>query len=218
MMTTATVLILTIALTATVTISNAATVVDNTLPFSIFADGPDKCDGKTLGTGTIIKLTSMGDGEFCENTIQNLETGDKLTVYTKVKITSCAAIEMGYVFLDAHVCSDSACSDCTDQDGIPVQANLIVPKFEPLPTSDTCWGVEASSTGVTVLNQFDASADPDDVDTYWKVYLENSCLKDSVTLVSDSSNADKPTESAASLATPIALATSTGFMLAASFF
>lgn len=139
-------------------------------------------------------------------------------MYTKVTLTSCAAIEMGYVFIDAHVCADSACSDCTDKDGIPVQANLMVPKFEPLPTTDTCWGVEASSTGVTVFNQFDASADPDDVDTYWKVYLENSCLKDALASSADDQALETPTESSAPVVTPMALALSSGLMLAASFF
>lgn len=220
MMTSATVIMLTAAMASTV--SNAATVMDKPLPFKIFKDNKKgQCKGTPLGSGTITSVTAMGDGKFCENTIQNSETGEKRTVFTKVDFTSCDAMEMGAVFLDAYVCADSACSVCTDQDGIPVAASLMVPKFAPLPAADSCWGIEASTTGVTVLNQFDASANADLVDEYWKVYLENSCMKETVKVEeasSDSTVAGATGVSSATVVAPVALVSAIGLTVASLLF
>ena len=184
MMITVLVTIVTMALVATV--GDAATVMDKPLPFSIYHEKTG-CEGAPLSTGVIKSVVAMDKkGTFCENTIQKLNTGDDYMVYTKIKFTSCDAISMGVVFLDAYTCSDSECTDCTDTDNIPVQANLQVPEFSPLPDSDTCWGVEATTTGITVFNQFDANADADGIDTYWKVFTENSCLRNTITVSSAS--------------------------------
>lgn len=218
MMTSATVIMLTAAMASTV--GHAVKVMDEPLPFKIYESTKNKksqCTGNPLGSGTIISVTAMGDGKFCENTVQNSETGEKRTVFTKVDFTSCDGMEMGAVFLDAYVCADSACSVCTDQDGIPVSASLMVPKFEPLPAADSCWGIEASTTGVTVLNQFDASANADYVDQYWQLYLENSCMKDTVTVgekSNDSTVAGATGSSSASVAAPMAMVSSIGLVLA----
>ena len=176
--------ILTVAIVATV--GDAATVMDKPLPFSIFHETTG-CQGRPISTGVITSVVAMDKkGTFCENTIQKLNTGDDYTVYTKIVFTSCDAMSLGMAFLDAYTCSDSDCEDCTDRDNIPVQANLQVPEFSPLPAADTCWGVEATTTGITVFNQFDAKADADSIDTYWKVFTENSCLKDTVQVSSAS--------------------------------
>jgi hypothetical protein len=183
MMFTILVAVLTAALVATV--GSAATVMDKPLPFSIF-EASSGCDGAALTTGTITSVIALGDGAFCENTDQKLNNGYEQTVYTKIVFTSCDAVPMGFVFLDAYTCADRDCTDCTDVDNTPIQANLMVPKYTPLPAADTCWGVEATTTGVTVFNQFDATADAAAIDTYWKVYTENSCLKDTVEVSSAS--------------------------------
>lgn len=198
-----TVLVSVLAIALVVTTGDAATVMNQPLPFSIFEESTE-CDGNPIGTGVITSLVAMEQDAFCEITVQNLGNGDKVTVYTKVVLTSCDAVPMmGVAFLDAFTCTDSACSDCTDVDNIPVQANLMVPKYAPLPAADTCWGVEAISTGITILNQFDSKANAENVDTYWKVYTENSCLKDTVQV------------SSASIAST-ALATTMGILLVAS--
>jgi hypothetical protein len=198
-----TVLVSVLAIALVVTTGDAATVMNQQLPFSIFEESTE-CDGNPIGTGVITSLVAMEQDAFCEITVQNLGNGDKVTVYTKVVLTSCDAVPMmGVAFLDAFTCTDSACSDCTDVDNIPVQANLMVPKYAPLPAADTCWGVEAISTGITILNQFDSKANAENVDTYWKVYTENSCLKDTVQV------------SSASIAST-ALATTMGILLMAS--
>lgn len=155
----------------------ASTVMDIPLPFSIFEEGSD-CDGKAISKGTINSVIAMEPGTFCENTIQKMDNGDEVIVYTKVVFTSCEAVEMGTVFLDAYTCTDSACSDCTDVDNIPVSANLLLPEYSPLPAADTCWGIEATSTGVTVLNKFDNKADADGIDAYWRLFTANSCMKE----------------------------------------
>ena len=217
MMTTASVIMLTAVLSATV--GNAVTTVDNPLPFKIYEDNKKgECTGTPLGQGTITSVTAMGDGMFCENTTQESETGEKRDTYTKVHLNSCdATAEMGAVFLDAYVCADSACSLCTDADGIPVSATMMIPDFEPLPAADSCWGIEAFTTGVTVLNQFDSSADSAHVDEYWQLYLDNSCMKDTVAIsvASDESEAEVP-GSSAPMAARMALASSIGLTLIAS--
>ena len=167
-------------------IVDAVTVMEEPLPFSIYPDH-SWCRGNPLTTGVITSVKALRKkGNFCENTIQKTVDGDEIAVYTKVKITSCEAVPMGYAFLDAYSCSDSACSDCTDTDNIPIQANLMLPKFTPLPDADTCWGVEATTTGMTVFNQFDSTADPDSIDAYWMVFTENSCLKETLEISSAS--------------------------------
>eukprot|EP00531_Pseudo-nitzschia_arenysensis_P013218 CAMPEP_0116125790 /NCGR_PEP_ID=MMETSP0329-20121206/5994_1 /TAXON_ID=697910 /ORGANISM="Pseudo-nitzschia arenysensis, Strain B593" /LENGTH=195 /DNA_ID=CAMNT_0003619845 /DNA_START=29 /DNA_END=616 /DNA_ORIENTATION=- len=167
-------------------VGNAATVMEAPLPFSIYPDH-SWCRGNPLTTGVITSVKALRKkGNFCENTLQLTDNGDEIPVYTKVKITSCEAVPLGYAFLDAYTCSDSECQDCTDTDNLPIQANLMLPKFTPLPESDTCWGVEAISTGMTVFNQFDPLADPDSINTYWTVFMENSCLKETVEISSAS--------------------------------
>lgn len=176
MMTTDLLSVLAIALV--VTTGDAATDMNQPLPYSIF-DGSSECDGIPITTGVITSLVAMGQDAFCENTVQGPGNGEDVTVYTKVVIDSCDAVPMkGVAFLSAYTCTDSACSDCTDVDNIPTQANLMLPKFNPLPATDTCWAVEAISTGTTILNQFDSNANADNVDAYWRIYTENSCLNE----------------------------------------
>lgn len=179
--------LLTTALVATV--GNAATVMDFPLPFSIY-EGGTGCKEMPMASGTIMSVKAMPNefGAFCESTIQNTELGDELSVHTKVIFTSCDAVELGYVFADAYTCADSFCMDCSDKDGIPVPAELILPEYKPLPSADTCWGIQATSTGVTVLNKFDEGANTAAIDTYWSVYTDNSCIKDTVTIVTDDSS------------------------------
>ena len=215
MMTSATVIMLTAAMASTV--SNAVTVMNKPLPFKIYKNNnKSECEGKPLGSGTITSVTAMGNGKFCEVTQQNSETGEKLTVFTKVDFTSCDAVEKGAVFIDAYVCADKTCSVCTDKDKIPVSASMTIPKFAPLPAADSCWGIEASTTGVTVLNQFDAAANADFVNQYWQVYLDNSCLKDTVKVVEkkEPTKEEPSTESAAYVAAPMAIVSSIGLVLA----
>ena len=174
--------ILIIAIVAAV--GNGATVMDTPLPFSIFPEF-SRCSGNPLSTGVITSVKPLRkNGNFCENTIQKTSDGNEITVFTKIKFTSCDAVPMGYAILDSFTCTDSECSDCTDTDNLPVQASLILPKFSPLPEADACWGVEATTMGTKVFNQFDAMADPESIDTYWQVYIENSCLKDTIEISS----------------------------------
>lgn len=222
MMTTATFTLLTVAFAASV--GNAATVIDQPLPFSIYADNKNSvCKGTPLGKGTISSVKAMGDGKFCENTIQKNEIGEERSVYTKVHLNSCeATADMGAVFIDAYVCADSECSLCTDADGIPVSATMMIPAFQPLPAADSCWGIEASTTGVTVLNKFDESVNADFVDEYWQLYLDNSCMKDTVTVTVDGAEVEnenetsKTPDSSAPIAAPMALVSSIGLMLVVS--
>jgi len=196
------IIVLAIFLTVMVTVGDAVMVMNDPLPFSLYSENTG-CLGNPISTGWITSVTAMGEGAFCENTIQKTENGDEIELYTKVVLTSCDPVPMGYVFLDAFTCTDSDCSDCTDAANLPVSANLMLPKFEPLPAVDTCWGVQAESTGITVFNQFDASAKKKSVQNYWKVFTDNSCLKDTIT-----------TSSASSLNTVLALFTTTATLMA----
>lgn len=215
--------LLTLALVAAT--SNAASnVMDTPIPFSIFPDGSDCGGGQKLAGGIISSVTPLAEfGHFCENTIQ-FGSGvnnnqEETTVYTKVVLTSCDAMDFGFVFLDAYTCSDAACSDCTNVDGVPVPANLIVPQFKPLPAADACWGIKADSTGVTVFNQFEAGADKIAIDTYWNVYKDNSCLKDTVVVLegdaakSVSSSSSSTTATAVAFAATMAIVATTSLVL-----
>lgn len=168
-----------LALTTLAVVSNANAIMDTPLPFSIY---PDKswCRGEPLSSGVVLSVKPLKRlGNFCENTIQKTSDGQEYTVYTKVRFASCEAVSLGFAFLDAYTCSDSECSDCTDKMQ-PVQASLMLPEFSPLPEADTCWAISASTTGTTVFNRFDKGADQDGIDAYWKVFMENSCLQDTV--------------------------------------
>lgn len=164
-------------------VSNAAAIMDTPLPFSIY---PDKswCRGEPLSSGIVLSVTPLKRlGNFCESSIQKTPDGQEITVYTKVRFASCEAVSLGFAFLDTYSCADSECTDCSDKTR-PVQASLMLPKFSPLPEAETCWAISASTTGVTVFNQFDKGADPDGIDSYWKVFMENSCLQETVEITS----------------------------------
>lgn len=192
------------------TVANAATTIDDPLPYGIY-EGATECNGDPIETGTISSVTAMDeDGTFCENTIHHSKDGLASTeVYTKVKFVSCNAMAMGAVFLDAYACSDASCMECTDADGMAVEAQLMVPKFDPLPAADTCWGTKAMTTGVAVLTKFDKGSDEAAIDAYWRLYSENSCLGEAIQAVSDDSAL-----SSASVASK-ALATAMGVVLVA---
>lgn len=217
---------MTAALAANVGNAVAATSINEPMNFKVYADNKKgECKGNPLGRGTITSVTAMGDGKFCENTNQIDDTGEKRTVFTKVDLNSCdATAKMGAVFLDAYVCKDSSCALCTDVDGIPVAATMMLPNFEPLPAADSCWGIEASTTGITVLNQFDPSVGSDLTDKYWQLYFDNSCMKDTVVIDSGSDTGDSSSnpnpvngpDSSAAIAAPMALVSSIGLMFVAS--
>mmetsp|Transcript_22234 Transcript_22234/g.61923 ORF Transcript_22234/g.61923 Transcript_22234/m.61923 type:complete len:216 (+) Transcript_22234:675-1322(+) len=204
---------LTLALAAASTHA-ATTVMDTPLPFSIYKDGSKCDDTKKLATAIISSVTALSDeGHFCERTIQfDAITGEEQIVYTKVVFSSCDAMStMGHVFLDAYACADADCGSCTDTNGIPVPASLVLPDYAPLPATDACWGIKADSTKVTVLNQFDAEADKVGVEKYWKVYTDNSCVKDKVSALQELQSS-----AVSSFPSALALATSAG-AVAASF-
>lgn len=204
---------LTLALAAATTSHAATTVMDTPLPFSIYRDGSACGAEQKLASAIISSVTALTEeGHFCERTIQyDAVNNEEQTVYTKVVFSSCdAANTMGSVFLDAYACADADCSTCTDLDGIPVLANLILPKYSPLPASDACWGIKADSTGVTVLNQFDTNADKIGIEKYWRVYTENSCVKDTTVVVEAKKLASSSPPSYSSSATVLALATTVG--------
>lgn len=191
--------LLTTALVATV--GNAATVMDTALPFSVYEQGT-ACMGEPMGSGTIASVTAMNEfGTFCENVVEPTAEGDEVTVFTKVVFTSCDAMELGYVFVDAFACTDSVCGDCQ---AVPVPAEMIMPKYNPLPAADTCWGIQSTATEVTVLNRFDRGSNAAAVAAYWEVYTDNSCIKDTVVIVSDDSQ--KSISAGASASTAFAAA------------
>ena len=172
-----TVLLSVLAIALVVTTGDAADM-NQTLPFSI-SYGSSECDGTPITTGFLTSFVAMGQDVFCENTVQSPGNGEDVTVYTKVVIDSCDAVPMMVVVsLNAYTCTDSACSDCTDVDNIPVQVKQMLPKSNPLLATDTCWAVEYISSGSTIFNQFDANANADNVDAYWRIYTENSCLNE----------------------------------------
>lgn len=184
-------------------------VMDTPLPFSIYKDGT-QCKGAMLSSGIITRVKTLEEeNSFCENTIQFGDNGEEITVYTKVVFSTCEAASESGVDLDAYSCKDEDCSSCTDLDSIPVPAKLILPEYSPLPETYSCWGVTAVATGVTVLNRFDMGADTKGVEDYWKVYTENSCIKDNVQIVT------KKTSSASTIAaTGAVLATTMAFVAA----
>jgi len=184
-------------------------VMDTPLPFSIYQEGTE-CKGSMLANGIITRVKTMEeDGSFCENTIQFGDNGEEITVYTKVVFSTCDAVSGSAVDLDAYSCKDEDCSSCTDLDSIPVPAKLILPEYSPLPETYSCWGVQAVATGVTVLNRFDMGADTKGVEDYWKLYTENSCIKDNVQIVT------KRMSSASTIATTGAVIATTMALVAA---
>jgi len=175
----------TLAATATF-VAGALTEVTTPLPYNVYAAGSD-CTGRPLSSGTTVSFKALDqEGAFCESTEQLVRggTGDPVPVHTKLVFESCDLIQMsGFVSISTYVCKNSDCTECTDVDfNSAFAAELKVPKFDPLPTKDTCWEIMALSTRTSTLNHFDKTADKDAVDTYWKVLVENSCLSDSITL------------------------------------
>jgi len=157
-----------------------------------FTQYMDTCEGDTLYSGSINKITMLDSGSFCViDTIPGEEDGTETTAYSRLDVVDCTSDK---VYDHWFKCTDDMCADCE----MEYRSFTAWESFAPV-SKDQCYTYHFTRDSltesvreersapmqvtvgsfediITVAFNFDDDAVEDDVAAYLNFVKDNSCV------------------------------------------
>jgi hypothetical protein len=203
--------------------TTTTTSTDTPLPYTLYTGGYSCSEEFEFGTGVTTSFSAIQDefGSFCEVDEIDASGGNGTTAfYSKIVIASCDEEEeadvVGYHQASFYNCADDACTDCNST--AELTGYLSFNSSGIVPEPDDCFSVQKLTendedvngmpvdareifSASAIYQLFDvATADGDssamstDVEKYWNIMVENSCLGKGKGQEQEASNGDGDTE------------------------